>query len=771
MKHLRYQGEFLSVNGVVTRVELWQESDVAYEVQELEFPAESPLIIEWGEHQKYDVLAGSSATLKIISPGDRSFLDLYTVKYGEIRMDVYRDSQIYWRGCIDTELYEEPYEKFNDYDVTLTFSDFNELNRIPFDMPVGFTSISDILVAAFEKTQCVNSDSLYIETAAVGTTYNLGLKILSTAYLRTDNFYKEDGEAETWANVVEGILQPLAVHVTQYRGRTYYYDYHTLINLEVPTESILYAIPYHRKIEWSSTQQNLSIDKTYNNIKITFSPYAQAANVLPAECWSDSIETNREDTSINELAGRNIGDATIWTYPLRDERPQFKTPGFTLWTSSKCKNITLSGGRKVFKIVPQYDGNDCQGVVACWNAFMKYTDPGQYPSPNNPYLYPIDRLEYGWNPIDRWDYIPDMVLFETSHVLLPPQSTDTPMQLRLTMEVLVDCRINPFEDPFGYKIGGDSNCKAGMDRFNARAQFLYIPVKIHYKPFNSDAEYVYDNTRMIEHGSDITSYERTMQGEWVVDDGGAFCWLAYYITEAEERQKGTALCKWVKNRQTIDVHGLRLDTMLMNIEDGQYIPYIDLALNRGGEVWIEVMGRGWRVARYDATMGSDDHNKFTDLVMNNLSFALCKLPELELLNQNLFDQELANNDVVYNAQVNADAKEELSINTICGTYVAGVPSARGTYYTELGMQILKMWRAGRLAAAEELLCGTLYSQYAERHICLTGECELKGVRALSFVEQNQEGKKFICVSESQNLIADTMDAKFIEYSPDEYDKK
>jgi hypothetical protein len=170
-------------------------------------------------------------------------------------------------------------------------------------------------------------------------------------------------------------------------------------------------------------------------------------------------------------------------------------------------------------------------------------------------------------------------------------------------------------------------------------------------------------------------------------------------------------------------------------------------------------------------MGSDDHNKFTDLVMNNLTFALCKLPELELLNQNLFDQELANNDVVYNAQVNADAKEELSINTICGTYVAGVPSARGTYYTELGMQILKMWRAGRLAAAEELLCGTLYSQYAERHICLTGECELKGVRALSFVEQNQDGKKFICVSESQNLIADTMDAKFIEYSPDEYDKK
>lgn len=765
-KHKRYEGSFISVGGIVNRVELWQESETEYEVGELEFPADTPLIIEWGEQGKEEVLLGSSATLKIISPGDRSYLDLYTVGYGKIRMDVYRDNQIYWRGCIDPEFYEEPYERLDNYDVTLTFSDFGVLDRLPFDMPVGFVSIADILTAAFAKTQCVDGDSLWLSTADVGTTYNLGLSILTNAYLRTDNFYKEDGEAEPWATVVKGILQPLAVRVTQYRSRTYYYDFHTLINLADPPASLLPMLPYHRPIVWSADKQTLSIDKTYNNIKITFSPYAQASNLLPDECWSDDIETSRSTTFINDASGKTVGDAVIWTYPLKNEAPSFSTPGWTLWTAYACKNVTLAGGRKVFKIVPQYDGSDAQGVVAYWNGFYKYTR-----QVGNQTVYNFGRQDYGWNPIDRWNYVPDMELFTTPHVLVPPQSEESPMQMRLSMEVLVDCRINPFEDPFGYVTGGDSNCKAGMERFNARAQFLYIPVKLRFKPFNSDVVYTYDNSNIIAHGANVTSYNQTMAGSWVVDDGSKFCWLAYYLADAGERQKGTALCKWVKNRQAVDVHGERLDTLLTNIEDGQYIPYIDLAILRGGEVWIEVMGRGWKVARYDATMGSEDHNHFTDLVANNVTFAMCKLPSLELLNNDIFDQDLADNDVVYSAEVNPDAQEELKLDTICGTYTAGVPAARGTYYTGLGMQITKMLRAGRLAAAEELLCGTLYSQYAERHVCLSGECEIGAVRGLSFTEQNQPGKKFICVSECQMLREDVMDAKFIEYTQDEYDRR
>lgn len=765
-KYKRYEGEFLSVGGVVNRVEIWQENNAAFTVGELSFPADSPLTIEWGEKGKEEVLLGSSATLKIISPGDRTYLDLYTVRYGDVRMDVYRDDQIYWRGCIDTEFYEEPYERLDNYDVTLTFCDFGVLDRLPFDLPVSFMSISDVLVAAFTKTKCVRIDSTHISTADVNTTYNLGLSVLTNAYIRTDNFYQEDGTPEKWANVVKGILQPLAVRVTQYRGRIYLYDFNTLVQLVDPPSSLIYQLPYHRNIEWTGDKQTLSIDKTYNNIKITFSPYAQASNLFPSECWPDTIEVSREILNINSLSGRTEESAMLWTYPLKDENPSFSIPGFTLWTSMTAKNVTLEGGRRVFRCVPQYDGDDSEGVAACWYAFRKYTEIH-----NGQSVYKTECQMYGWNPIDRWDYVPSMLLFTTPHVLVPPQSSESPMQLRVKMNILVDCRINPFEDPFLYKVGGDSTCKAGMDRFNKRAQFLYIPVKIHFKPVGSDVDYVYDNSNVIQHGANVTSYRRTVSGTWTVDEGDSFCWLAYYNADAEERKKGTALCKWVANRQTVDVHGERLDTMLMNLEDGQYIPYPDVPLNPAGEIWIEVMGRGWKVARYDATMGSEDHNKYTDFVKNCLTFALCKLPELEILNYNLFDQELANDDVVYMAESNPDAREELAINTICGTYTSAIPAARGTFYTERGMQIKKMMRAGRLATAEELLCGTLYSQYAERHVCVSGECALKGVRALSFTEPNQPNKKFLAVSEVQDLRTDTMDAKFIEFTEDEYDRR
>ena len=105
-------GEFLSRAGVVWRVEILQEADEAFaKIGSLDFDADDALVIEWGEGAKEQVICGSTATLKVISPGDRTYEDLYTIAAGNIRMDVYRDSALYWGGMLDPEFYEEPYEK------------------------------------------------------------------------------------------------------------------------------------------------------------------------------------------------------------------------------------------------------------------------------------------------------------------------------------------------------------------------------------------------------------------------------------------------------------------------------------------------------------------------------------------------------------------------------------------------------------------------------------------------------------------------------------
>ena len=115
-KQLRYMGEFLSRAGVTWHVEILQEADEAFaSVGSLDFEADEALVIEWNRSDKESVICGSGATLRIISPGDRTYEDLYTIIPGRIRMDVYRDGSLYWSGMLDPESYEEPPSPTSEY--------------------------------------------------------------------------------------------------------------------------------------------------------------------------------------------------------------------------------------------------------------------------------------------------------------------------------------------------------------------------------------------------------------------------------------------------------------------------------------------------------------------------------------------------------------------------------------------------------------------------------------------------------------------------------
>ncbi len=59
---------------------------------------EEPLEIEWTETDKLEPVLSSNATLQLYSDGDRQFIDLYTIEAGSVRMDVYRNGELYWSG-------------------------------------------------------------------------------------------------------------------------------------------------------------------------------------------------------------------------------------------------------------------------------------------------------------------------------------------------------------------------------------------------------------------------------------------------------------------------------------------------------------------------------------------------------------------------------------------------------------------------------------------------------------------------------------------------
>lgn len=356
-KYLRYQGEFLSISGDTWRVEMHQEAETPFVVCELEFDAEEPLVIDWPSKAKEEVLCGATATLKIISPGDRTYVDLYSIEVGRVRLDVYRNNRLYWSGCIDAETYEEPYEKLNGYTVTFTFTDFGIFSRLKYGM-VGMVSLEDIVNSAINQSGILIGS---INTNLVSTYIGESKLALSSLKVRSDNFYDEEGEASTIADVIKGVLQPLGLKMIQRRGQVYIYDLNALYESGPKTT-----------IEWNGDSQRMGVDKVYNNAKITWSPYAQSDNLLPTTCWPTDIKTPVNLSSLNNLEGETSGDATYYSYHYTTDTGEWNSlidKGFTLWTSPRGDNVEILDNRaKFFKTVPQYDGTDAEGVAVSWRA-------------------------------------------------------------------------------------------------------------------------------------------------------------------------------------------------------------------------------------------------------------------------------------------------------------------------------------------------------------------------------------------------------------------
>ena len=214
-KRLRYSGEFLSLHGDVWRCEILQESVSAFQVGDLVFPADEPLSIEWDERSPEEPVCGSMATLTIESPGDRTYADLYTETPGDIRLDVYRNNVLYWSGCLDTETYHEPYDRYDHYDVELTFYDFGPLGRIPYSL-TGTKTLRQVLEGALAASG-INYGSIDETYTSTKFTDNSAVTLAALS-IPSENFIDEDGVAFDWEKVLEGILQPLGLKLIQKAG-------------------------------------------------------------------------------------------------------------------------------------------------------------------------------------------------------------------------------------------------------------------------------------------------------------------------------------------------------------------------------------------------------------------------------------------------------------------------------------------------------------------------------------------------------------------------
>jgi len=532
----------------------------------------------------------------------------------------------------------------------------------------------------------------------------------------------------------------------------------------------LYTKAAKKQIVWDGSSQTLGVDVVYNNAKITWSTYAQSGNLSPETCWPESIETPPNVASMNNTSGGSMNGAKYFSfhYENKDLTKWFDAQdyGFTIWLAEQGNNADLVNANvRFFRIVPQYDGTECEGVAVRWTAVAGWkVDYG-----GGNWTAQYSWQAYGVSTDALTGFLTDIgaALFKSSPVWIPPVANAGNLVLRVGLEMLLDPRFNPFESAENNDL---MKYKDWYSNWNTHGNFVYVPVTIKFQPDGSDAVYVWDNRNIVQTavGSPVKSINGTY-GSWVRltndETPNVWGWLAYY--DAKDRKETSGVLGWKKNRPAINPHTADTLSILTNAEDGQYIPYPNYG-GGGGKLWVEVRAGNWQISDGNATLQNVNYNNPKQL-WGKFSWLLFKLPEIEIMNSTQFDKTINTDDVEYNAQLNSAAKEPIEIDTICGTSAEGVPTARGAYFNAAtGKQITQLSRAGRTTQAEDLLIGTLYSQFAQRRTTLSGEAQLMYDPIAVYTEANQDGKLFMATEEVQDVRMDCSDAVYVEIRPDEY---
>ena len=695
-----YTGSFRSVDGVLYRVDILSSDTSFASSQEVKFAYDTPVEIEWNEVDKLEPVQGSCLTLTLQSLKDRQFINLYSIEVGTMRADVYRNGKLYWSGQLDTELYEEPYSEKTDYDVTFSFSDFAVLDRVKWSK-TGVCTIQDVIdtcIAAMGIKYNGVQKFISTKTSQYGSAINF-----SSLYVLNDNFYDEDGEAMTMREVLDEVLRPFALRMVQKGGYLYIFDMNAVYS-DMDTEEVW----------WKGDDAYLGVDVVYNNVKVTFSPYADA-KLVNTELEHDNVLPDKEATRkyLMDYDWDNAADGFRIVVGDQDDLP-----------------MTLANGAKYYRIDSDFSGNDEAGVI--WG----YKGNG--------------KTNYSQNLLNSFvkarnnGVCTSVPIISTKPSFLGYVSYKrTSFKLKVTLDLLFDVRYNPFEDASGKNESGN------WERLNDWCNVGYVPVMLYLKDASGKILYHYENSGVI----DLDGYKHTAaNSKWVSGAGKWGCmWLCYY--DWDNRKSKTGFGGWSKNKPIIGYYRGGLPKKWKAMGDGEFI---DLPPYNGGFLELHI-GRG--IYQFDYKREEKD-------IYSRARWLMYQTPTVTLVNSNGTDISL--DDIEDTAWINKAAKEELTIDTILGTLgKTWSPSARGLVMDSTYKAYQTFYRAGVEDRLERLLIGTAYSQYGSRHNTLSGTVRL--LPDLKIHTDASSSGKYILLSEVQNLLQDSSEITMAELSADNYE--
>ncbi len=705
MVQLKYFGEFRSVNGVVWRVNIYHDTNANIpKATRLAFPADKPLEIEWTETDKLEPVQSSKATLTVISDTDREFIDLYTVEVKKIRMDIFRNGQLYWSGTLDPELYEEPFSTKKGYEVTLTFSDFSVLDRIMYNRS-GFDTLQSLICNCINQSGIAISVPGQLETH-ISTTVNTASGIMDTVSVLNENFYDEDGEPMTYREVLENALQPFALRLLQKNGKVIVYDLNALFE-EKPDGSI--QTFNQKEVYWASTDAILGVDKVYNNIKLTFSPYEKL----------ELIDAKINDSDFGTVADQEI---EVHTDNSRVGSTFLNPLGFRIKLSSQQNEVLeLQEGARFFHITPVYSGSESYGFATSFRPL------------ETQYLRSVPRVFEDNRVVSK-----ELCRIKQTPYLSYIGSKSKDYKLKLSLDVMCDVKYNPFEPD------SRPNEEGNWKRLRDWCNFAYIPIMLTLRDSNGNAIYHYKNKAVMESNGFYNS------GGWYAGEGRwGDAYLCYY--NKGNRKSDTGLGGWKTNKPIIGYYRDGIPSYLDKLGDGEFISLPDKS--------------GWLEFKIGTGLHQFDYKREVKDIYSRLRYMFYKNPGITIVNK--YGKSLDNEDIEHVAWINAHAKEELKIETVIGTMKETKPGARGLLFNLPSSGIHQTFqRAGHRDYLEKLLIGTAYSNYAGRMNTLSGTTRL--VSDFCTYKDASEPGHYIALSELQNLKENESEVRLVRFVQDDY---
>lgn len=738
--------------------------------------------IEWEQTELHDVVQGSACTLTLVSDTDRRFIDLYAEGSQRVGLVIERRHplgswDVYWRGTLDPEQYEEPYSAATDYEVTLVFSDFGRLGRLPYKLNDTYSTgepervnLWGMLARAFAGE--AGMDDVTAQTELEFELPGGGFAALGAEPVAIDEraLLDDDGEPLTWREAVEAVLLPLGLRVVQVAGVAVVYD----------IESAWY-IDSHSTIQWQDTDQVLGVDHVYRAIEVNYSPGGDNT-VADASVERDSLSSPQTTY-------------TYWLHPDSKPHPPVDTAfrvrvsetaykpgmlmgagGFTMSASVTIPGTTATVPAGNVQSLPwyfasdrAYGGDDSSGVIA-WMCDPEHTDVKS----------PVVGLAIP-NPDHRdsagaYDQLPTsaLVSVEPRHVNV----TDTVAHvLRLSVEMLFDARYNPFDSDT------DDGDGEAMDKYWAR---VYVPCRLWLEGDDGSVWHYANNDIKEGDGfvSPLVPWLDVPGAGWVSGAGGwGRMWLCWYDWDTPGSRCGVK--GWSTNRPCA---GRKTSAAApywhKRRGDGEYIPLppvsgtlhfeIGAGVYPAGGYGIVSGGFKGTAIKYGNNVwwnGPDNHTD-NPLIIACARWHAYRSIAIEAVDEYGRVPDGDEDTLSYRADIDADAADVLSLDTRMGS-VGGTPAGCVRLYYEdggTGAPVSRLRLIGKTGIIEHWLIARLAGQYDHRRAALQGTVAPESASMTQTIceASSPQGTLYLCTGKTEYLADDETEAHFVEVTESKF---